>query len=49
MKNLSSRLHLLFLTVVLAYALSACNTMEGLGEDVQSAGDTLEDTAQKNK
>lgn len=25
--------------------LSACNTVEGVGRDVQSAGDTIEDAA----
>lgn len=27
-------------------ALSACNTVSGLGEDVESAGDTLSDSAE---
>lgn len=26
-------------------ALSACNTMAGIGRDVRSAGDTIEDAA----
>lgn len=26
-------------------ALAACNTVEGMGEDVQSAGETVEDAA----
>lgn len=29
--------------------LSACNTMEGVGEDVESAGDAIEDSAERNK
>ena len=27
--------------------MSACNTMEGFGQDVESAGDTIEDEARK--
>lgn len=30
-------------------ALTACNTMEGAGEDIEAAGDKLEDTAAENK
>ncbi|MGV6858414.1 MAG: entericidin A/B family lipoprotein [bacterium] len=30
-----------------AISLSACNTMAGLGEDVQAAGEKLEDAAKK--
>ena len=29
--------------------LTACNTMEGLGKDIKTAGDTLENAARKNK
>lgn len=29
-----------------APALSACNTAEGFGRDVEAAGDTIEDTAE---
>ena len=27
-------------------ALSACHTVEGVGKDIESAGDSIEDTAQ---
>ena len=27
-------------------ALSACHTVEGVGRDIESAGDSIEDTAQ---
>jgi predicted small secreted protein len=30
-------------------ALSACNTMEGLGQDTQKAGQNLEKSADRNK
>lgn len=30
-------------------ALSACNTIEGVGRDVSSAGDTVADAADDNK
>jgi predicted small secreted protein len=31
--------------IVLGAPLAACNTVEGAGEDVESAGDAIEDTA----
>jgi entericidin B len=30
-------------------ALSACNTVEGAGEDIEAAGDKIEDSASENK
>jgi len=30
-----------------AVSLGACNTMQGVGEDVQSAGEAIEDTAEE--
>ena len=38
------------LSVILAavMALSACNTLEGAGRDIGSAGDAIEDAAKKN-
>lgn len=32
-----------------AVTLSACNTVEGVGKDVSSAGDTVAKTADKSK
>ncbi len=29
--------------------LSACNTMEGLGQDIQKGGEKIEKSADKNK
>jgi predicted small secreted protein len=31
------------------FALSGCNTVAGVGEDLETAGDSLEDTAEENK
>lgn len=31
------------------FALSACNTIEGLGKDIEKAGDTIENAAKDNK
>ena len=40
----------LFVTLIATlWMLAACNTMEGLGKDVKSAGDSLENAAKKNK
>ena len=30
-------------------ALTACNTMEGLGKDIKKAGGSIEDTANRKK
>ena len=35
--------------VVSLLGLSACNTVEGVGEDVEAAGDAMEDSAERNK
>lgn len=34
-----------FAAIAVAIVLSACNTVEGVGKDVQSAGETVEDAA----
>ena len=39
-------LPLAMLMLVSVLAVSACNTMEGAGEDLQSAGGALEDKAE---
>ncbi|MBB4631844.1 entericidin A/B family lipoprotein [Sphingosinicella soli] len=40
-KNLGTKL----VVVVAFLAAAACNTVEGVGKDVQSAGEAVEDTA----
>ena len=35
--------------VIALLGLTACNTVEGLGEDIQKGGRTLERAAQQNK
>lgn len=44
MKNI-----VLYAALALMPLLSACNTMEGLGKDVQRGGEKLEDSANKVK
>lgn len=39
----------LSLVLALAAPLVACNTMEGIGEDTQAAGRSLEKAADENK
>jgi len=34
-------------TLLSTLALTACNTMQGLGKDVQKAGEVVEDAAKK--
>lgn len=31
--------------VMLMFMVTACNTMEGVGQDIESVGDEIEDTA----
>ena len=38
-----------FLILAFAVMLSACNTMEGAGKDIQRGGEKLENAADKNK
>lgn len=40
---------LLPLVLGLALTVSACNTIEGAGEDVQATGDAISDTARETK
>ncbi|MCF7984513.1 MAG: entericidin A/B family lipoprotein [Thiohalocapsa sp.] len=37
------------LLAALALTLSGCNTVEGVGEDLEAAGQGLEDSAEDNK
>ncbi len=37
------------LNITLIFFLSSCNTIEGVGKDVESAGSTIKESAQKNK
>ena len=41
--------YLVVICVLFIGFLSGCNTMSGVGEDVQDAGDAIEDSAEKNK
>ena len=40
---------LLFLSLLSVLSLVGCNTMRGMGQDVSAAGDTVSNTAQKEK
>ena len=46
MKSMKRTLALLFFAMFSIGALGACNTMAGLGEDVSSVGDNIEDEAE---
>ena len=41
--------YIAILTLMLLPLLAACNTMEGLGQDVQKGGENLEEKADENK
>jgi predicted small secreted protein len=36
-------------TLCLVMFLAGCNTMEGVGKDMEAAGDAIEDSASENK
>jgi predicted small secreted protein len=36
-----------FAIVALTFALSACNTVQGIGKDVQKGGQVIQDAAKK--
>jgi len=40
---------LLMLALASLFMLGACNTMSGLGEDIEAGGNKLENAADKNK
>ena len=39
-------LAMLLLSMMSVGSLAACNTIAGVGEDIESAGDSIEDTAE---
>ena len=39
----------LLLAVLAVLLMQGCNTMEGLGKDIETAGDKLENAAKTNK
>lgn len=50
MKDAASRLLCtLALLTAATFALPACNTVEGAGEDIQATGDAISDTAEDTK
>ena len=40
---------LLAMIIASIFALSACNTVEGVGKDVKKVGDKIEEAGEKNK
>jgi predicted small secreted protein len=40
---------LTFLLLISTTFISGCSTMSGLGQDVESVGDAIEDSAEENK
>lgn len=44
-----TRTRLILAAMLAAFALSACNTVEGFGKDVSKAGDELEEAAEETK
>ncbi|MES2879488.1 MAG: entericidin A/B family lipoprotein [Pseudomonadota bacterium] len=36
-----------FISLSLVFALSGCNTVKGVGQDLQKAGEKIEDAAKK--
>ena len=47
--KLLSTLAMTLCALVLILGLSGCNTLSGVGADIEAAGDAIEDKAEKNK
>jgi predicted small secreted protein len=47
MKQFSFRLSSVLLSLGLLLGLGGCNTIQGIGKDVQKAGETVQDAAKK--
>ena len=46
MRNTKRLIAVLFLALFSSASLTACNTMAGLGEDIEEAGDQIEECAE---
>ncbi len=44
-----NRTKIILLALLAAFALSACNTISGVGQDVKKAGEVVEETAEDCK
>ena len=44
-----TRTRTILMVLLAAFALTACNTMSGVGKDVKKAGSELEEAAEKEK
>lgn len=38
-----------FLLMIMVFILSGCNTIAGVGKDLQAAGNSIEESAEKEK
>lgn len=45
MQNFLKSLIIILMLISMNFMMASCNTMEGLGKDVESAGDKIQDTA----
>ena len=48
-KLTASRVALILLALGAGFVLSACNTVEGVGKDIEATGDAISDTARDAK
>ena len=49
MKIPTAATRLLLLVITSAFALSACNTIQGAGKDIEKTGEVIQDTAEDAK
>jgi len=47
-ENIMTKFFVITLAALSLLSLTACNTMEGLGEDIKKGGEKLEKAAKKN-
>ena len=48
MKSMTKALTALLLATAFCFSLTACNTMEGAGEDIEAAGEEIQEEAEEN-
>ncbi len=45
MQNFLKNMIIILMLIALNFLMVSCNTMQGVGEDVESAGESIQDTA----
>lgn len=49
MKTLNAKILMAMIIGLFALAVSGCNTVEGIGKDIQKGGEVIEESASENR